>query len=115
IEEIYFEKFGPLEAFHTAGGTSTLPYSYPFLDVLEYKTIRYPGHAKKFKLLVDLNLTHNDYEIDIKGQKMKPRDILLKVLDPIVALKDKEDVVLLRVIVSGMKNDEKTTYEYETI
>ena len=32
IERIYFERFGPLEAFHTSGGTSTLPYSYPNLD-----------------------------------------------------------------------------------
>ncbi|MBU8878410.1 saccharopine dehydrogenase NADP-binding domain-containing protein [Bacillus sp. FJAT-29790] len=113
VESIYFEKFGPLEAFHTSGGTSTLPHSYPFLDELEYKTIRYPGHAEKFKLLVDLNLTRNDYEVEVKGQKVRPREVLLKVLDPIVDLKDKDDAVLLRVIVSGKKNGEKTTYEYE--
>lgn len=113
IEKLYFEKFGPLEAFHTSGGTSTIPHSYPHLDELEYKTIRYPGHAEKFKLLVDLNLTRNDYEVEIKGQKVKPRDVLLKVLAPIVDLKDKDDVVLLRVIASGEKNGVKTTYEYE--
>ena len=44
---------------------------------------------------------------------MKPREVLLKVLDPIVELRDKDDVVLLRVIVSGKKNGVKTTYEYE--
>src|SRR5699024_890293 len=64
VERIYFEKFGPLEAFHTSGGTSTLAYSYPDLKTLEYKTIRYPGHADKFKLLVDLNLTRQDYTVD---------------------------------------------------
>lgn len=47
VETVYFEKFGPLEAFHTSGGTSTLSHSYPFLNELEYKTVRYPGHAKK--------------------------------------------------------------------
>ncbi|CEG26918.1 saccharopine dehydrogenase family protein [Bacillus sp. B-jedd] len=113
VERLYFEKFGPLEAFHTSGGTSTIPHSYPHLDELEYKTIRYPGHAEKFKLLVDLNLTRNDYEVEIKGQKVKPREVLLKVLGPIVDLKDKDDVVLLRVIASGEKNGVKTTYEYE--
>ena len=113
VERIYFDQFGPLEAFHTSGGTSTLSYSYPTLDELEYKTIRYPGHAEKFKLLVDLNLTRNDYEVEVKGQKVSPREVLLKVLDPIVDLKDKDDVVLLRVIVSGEKNGVKTTYEYE--
>ncbi|MBC5636178.1 saccharopine dehydrogenase NADP-binding domain-containing protein [Ornithinibacillus sp. BX22] len=113
VERLHFEKFGPLEAFHTSGGTSTLPISYPNVDTLEYKTIRYPGHAEKFKLLVDLNLTRNDYEVELHGQKVKPREVLLKVLDPIVELGDRDDAVLLRVVVSGIKDGEETTYEYE--
>lgn len=115
IETIYFDRFGPLEAFHTSGGTSTLSYSYPQLECLEYKTIRYPGHAEKFKLLVDLNLTRNDYEVEVKGQKVKPRDVLLATLSPLLDLKDKEDVVLLRVIVGGIKNNKETIFEYETV
>lgn len=115
VERVYFDRFGPLEAFHTAGGTSTLSFSYPDLNELEYKTIRYPGHAEKFKLLVDLNLTKQDFEVDMKGIKLRPRDLLLTILDPIVALKEKEDVVLLRVIVTGQKNNTKTSYQYEMI
>lgn len=113
VEEVHFEKFGPLEAFHTSGGTSTLSISYPDLDTLEYKTIRYPGHAEKFKLLVDLNLTRKDYEVDVSGEQVNPREVLLKVLDPIVDLKDKDDAVLLRVVVSGEKDGKEATYEYE--
>ncbi|ASN06915.1 saccharopine dehydrogenase family protein [Virgibacillus necropolis] len=113
VETVYFEKFGPLEAFHTSGGTSTLSLSYPDIDTLEYKTIRYPGHAEKFKLLVDLNLTRMDYEVELNGQKINPREVLLKVLDPIVDLKDKDDAVLLRVKVSGEKGGVPTTYDYE--
>ncbi|MBP1934631.1 saccharopine dehydrogenase family protein [Ammoniphilus resinae] len=113
IERIYFNQFGPLEAFHTSGGTSTLPMSFPYLDTLEYKTIRYPGHAEKFKLLVDLNLTRNDYQVEVGGRKVKPRDVLLKVLEPIVELKEKDDAVLLRVIVSGVKNGVETSFRYE--
>ncbi|HLR51585.1 MAG TPA: saccharopine dehydrogenase C-terminal domain-containing protein [Candidatus Avamphibacillus sp.] len=113
VEKIHFEKFGPLEAFHTSGGTSTLPHSYPDLETLEYKTIRYPGHAEKFQLLVDLNLTRTDYEIDLHGQKINPREVFLKVLDPIVELGEKGDAVLLRIVVSGLKNGKPTTYEYE--
>lgn len=115
IEPIYFERFGPLEAFHTSGGTSTLHYSYPELETLEYKTIRYPGHAEKFKLLVDLNLTNKHLMVDIDGKKINPRNVLLKVLEPIVQLHDKEDVTLLRVIVSGMKAGKPKTYTYEMI
>ncbi|WP_304413169.1 saccharopine dehydrogenase family protein [Paucisalibacillus sp. EB02] len=113
VERLHFEKFGPLEAFHTSGGTSTLSISYPDIETLEYKTIRYPGHAEKFQLLVDLNLTRNDYEIELRGQKIKPREVFLKVLDPIVELGDRDDAVLLRVVVSGVKDGEETTYQYE--
>ncbi|GIN94317.1 saccharopine dehydrogenase [Siminovitchia terrae] len=115
VEKVYFEKFGPLEAFHTSGGTSTLSKSYPNLQTLEYKTIRYPGHCEKFKLLVDLNLTHTDYIVEVRGQQVKPRDVLLKVLEPIVDLKDKDDVVLLRVMVAGEAGGEKGTFEYEMV
>lgn len=115
VETVHFEKFGPLEAFHTSGGTSTLSLSFPDLDELEYKTIRYPGHAEKFKLLVDLNLTRKDYEVEVDGQKVSPRKVLLKALDPFVELGDKEDVVLLRVKVAGNKNNESALYQYEMI
>src|SRR5690625_595414 len=113
VEQVHFEKFGPLEAFHTSGGTSTLSHSYPNLETLEYKTIRYPGHAEQFKLLVDLNLTREDYTVDVNGQKVNPREVFLKVLDPIVELGEKDDAVLLRVVVSGVKDGEPTSFEYE--
>src|SRR5699024_1118769 len=32
VETIYFKRFGPLEAFHTSGGTSTLIESYPGIE-----------------------------------------------------------------------------------
>ncbi|MED1202328.1 saccharopine dehydrogenase family protein [Heyndrickxia acidicola] len=115
IETIHFEKFGPLEAFHTAGGTSTLSLSYPDLETLEYKTVRYRGHAEKFKLLVDLNLTRNDFEVEVGGRLIKPRDVLLKALDPIVELGEKDDAVLLRVITEGKKAGKTASYEYEMV
>lgn len=115
VETLYFDQFGPLEAFHTAGGTSTLSQTFPHLNNLDYKTVRYPGHAAKMKLLVDLQLTRRDYEVEVDGSMVRPRDVMLKVLEPIVRLGDKEDVVLLRVIVEGRKEGRETVYEYEMI
>lgn len=115
VEEIHFEKFGPLEAFHTSGGTSTLSISFPNLEELEYKTIRYPGHAEKFKFLIDLNLTRKGFKVDINGMKVSPREVFLKVLDPIVELGEKDDVVLLRVIVSGLKDGKPCKRQYEMV
>ncbi|PWA12682.1 saccharopine dehydrogenase [Pueribacillus theae] len=113
IEPITFEGFGNLEAFHTAGGTSTLAYTFPHLKNLEYKTIRYKGHAEKFQLLVDLNMTRNDFDIEIDGVKVKPRDLLLALLEPILKLDDKDDVVLLKIKVEGLKDGQPIAHHFK--
>lgn len=115
IEPFYFKGFNGLEAFHTSGGLSTLPKTYPNVQTLEYKTVRYSGHAEKFKLLVDLGLTSKETEVSINGNTIKARDVVREVLQSKIALGDKQDVVLLRVVVSGEENEEAVTYEYEMI
>lgn len=115
IEPIYFDKYGELEAFHTSGGTSTLTKSFSNVKTLEYKTIRYKGHAEKFQLLVDLGLLSRANEVNIAGNKVKVRDVMRELLSPQLRLGDKSDAVLLRVIVSGDKNGSPITYEYDLI
>lgn len=115
IETIYFEEFGELEAFHTSGGTSTLSKSFPHVDTLEYKTIRYPGHAEKFKVLVDLGLTNKATKVEVDGKTVSTRDVLKAALTPGLLLGDKQDAVLLRVVVSGEKDGEETKFAYEMV
>lgn len=115
IEPIYFDKYGELEAFHTSGGTSTLTKSFPDVETLEYKTIRYKGHAEKFQLLVDLGLLTRDGEVVVAGNTVKVRDVMRELLSPRLRLGDKSDAVLLRVIVSGNKNGSPVTYAYDLI
>ena len=48
---------GTLEAFHTAGGISTLPWTYQGrIRTMEYKTLRYPGHVALMRAIRDLGL-----------------------------------------------------------
>ncbi|KZE38522.1 saccharopine dehydrogenase [Bhargavaea cecembensis] len=115
IETIRFDGYGELEAFHTSGGTSTLSKSFPDLDTLEYKTIRYKGHAEKFQLLVDLGLLSRDAEVTVGGHAVKVRDVMREHLTPGLRLGDKKDAVLLRVIVKGTKDGEQAYYEYDMI
>ena len=89
------------------------PLKQVLLDTLEYKTIRYKGHADKFKLLVDLGLTNKKTIVNVNGNMVKARDVLKEVLTPQLLLGDKEDAVLLRVIVKGIKEGENTTFSYE--
>ncbi|MBT2583493.1 saccharopine dehydrogenase C-terminal domain-containing protein [Planococcus sp. ISL-109] len=115
IELVAFDGFDELEAFHTSGGTSTLTRTFRDIDSLEYKTIRYRGHADKFRLLVDLGLTSRDGKVTAGGHEVSLREVLLKVLEPITELGEDKDAVLLRVIVSGVKGGEECSYQYEMV
>lgn len=115
IEHVEFEEFGELEAFHTSGGTSTMTETFSDIDNLEYKTLRYKGHAEKFQLLVDLGFTDRNKTVEVEGQKVKTRDVLREVLTPITVLGDKEDAVVLRITVSGTKDNEDITFIYNMV
>lgn len=100
IEKINFpEPFGELEAFNTSGGCSTLPYTYKNkIDYLDYKTIRYPGHCEKFIPMLNI----------------KPKERLIDYLRETLPY-NKEDVVLMKVISNGLKNDKIVNLEYTMI
>ncbi|REB05992.1 saccharopine dehydrogenase [Sporosarcina sp. BI001-red] len=112
IETVHFDDFGNMEAFHTSGGTSTLIESFPDVQTLEYKTLRYPGHAEKFQLLVDLGLLSRESTIQVDGKPLRVRDVMRAHLTPQMLLGDKKDAVLLRVLVSGEASGMSATYEY---
>ena len=113
VEPIYFNEFGVLEAFYTSGGISTLYKTFPNVKTLEYKTIRYKGHAEKFKLLADLGFFDKENKVEIDGNEVKVRDVVREALKKKLNLGNKQDAVLLRVIVSGEKSGDQLTYEYE--
>lgn len=115
IEQVYFDQFGTMEAFYTSGGTSTLIKTFPKVKTLEYKTIRYKGHAEKFKLLVDLGFTEKENKVVINGTEVKVRDVVREALGKKLDQGDQRDALLLRGIISGEKKGEQVTYEYETI
>ncbi|MCM3636342.1 saccharopine dehydrogenase NADP-binding domain-containing protein [Sporosarcina luteola] len=115
VETIHFDEFGEMEAFHTSGGTSTLTKTFPEVQTLEYKTIRYKGHAEKFQLLVDLGLLSRDNEVKVGDKQVKVRDVMREQLSPQLRLGDKSDAVLLRVIVSGEAHGMPATYEYNMV
>lgn len=82
---------------------------------MEYKTIRYKGHAEKFQVLIDLGLLSRDRTVRMNRQSFKVRDMMRAFLTPQLQLGDKSDAVLLRVIVQGKENEKQTTYEYNLI
>lgn len=115
IEPIYFDEFGVLEAFYTSGGISTLYKTFPNVKTLEYKTIRYKGHADQFKLLADLGFLDKNNTVEAGGHEVNVREVTREVLKKKLELGKKVDAVLLRAIISGEKSEEQITYEYEMV
>lgn len=115
VEPIYFDDFGVLEAFYTSGGISTLYKTFPDVKTLEYKTIRYKGHAEKFKLLTDLGFLDKENTVQVGGQDVGVREVVREALMKKLDLGESVDAVLLRVIIAGEKSEEQVTYEYEMV
>src|SRR3954462_2064211 len=92
-----------LDAFHTGGGISALPFAYQGkIDVMEYKTLRYPGHAAAVRRILELGLLAND-PIDVKGNKVVPRDVFIAAVHPRLFKPQARALVALQVQVSGRK------------
>jgi lysine 6-dehydrogenase len=104
---------GRLEAFHTAGGLSTMAFRYEGkIPSMEYKTLRYPGHAALMESIRSLGLL--DLEaVDVKGMKVIPRDLFIAAVGPKLNKPKGKDLVALRVIVRGRKDGNATTLTYE--
>ncbi|MCJ2513026.1 MAG: saccharopine dehydrogenase NADP-binding domain-containing protein [Candidatus Thermoplasmatota archaeon] len=115
IEKIFFPKpFGEMEAFLTSGGCSTLPYTYrEKIGYLDYKTIRYPGHCEKFKILVDIILG-DEKPIEINNIDLKPREFLIESLKKNLPI-NKKDVVLLKIDSEGEIKGKKMSLTYTLI
>lgn len=97
LESLDFpEPFGRMEAFQTSGGTSTLPETFlGRVKELDYKTIRYPGHCERFRLLIDLGLCGSDpFEVD--GARLAPRRLLGEMLYRHLPA-DEPDLVFIRL------------------
>jgi lysine 6-dehydrogenase len=94
---------GRLEAFHTAGGISTMPWDFEGkVPVMEYKTLRYPGHADIIRAIRDLGLLDLG-DVEVRGTRVRPRDVFVALVDRRLRRPEAEDLVALRVVVTGTR------------
>ncbi len=110
LEPVAWPKWGPLEAFSTAGGTSTMCRNHEgTVECLEYKTLRYPGHGAAFRAMLELGL-FDETAHQIGGVRVAPRALLVHALDRSLP-RGEPDLVLVRVW--REQNDVTTTYQIE--
>lgn len=111
VEELEFKGIGRLEAFTTSGGAAWLPEMFRGkVKKLDYKTIRYPGHAVIIRSILRLGLA--DEEEIAPG--ITPRKVLeMQMARNLVG--DDEDLVLVRVTASGKSKNRKKTLGLDII
>ena len=105
LEYVEIPQIGRLEAFTSAGGCSTCPWTFRGrLKVFENKILRYPGNLAQLKTMNELGL-FSDKEIEVNGTKIIPRRILQALLEPKIRLPGEKDVAILHVRCVGEKNN----------
>ena len=88
------------EAFNTSGGIGSLGQLYSGkIQQLNYKTIRYPGHCEKMRLLMNELRLNED------------RPTLKKILERAIP-KTQQDLVIIYISVEGIKQGELTEKSY---
>jgi lysine 6-dehydrogenase len=116
IEPVQFpEPLGMLEAFHTAGGLSTMAFRYEGrIPTMEYKTLRYPGHAKSMEAIRDLGLLDRE-PVRVHGVDVSPRDVAVAAMGPKLTKPGGRDVVALRVTARGTRGGAPRTVEWQLV
>jgi saccharopine dehydrogenase-like NADP-dependent oxidoreductase len=112
-ELIEFPGVGTLEAFNTDGLRSLADtLKAPFM---KEKTMRWPGHAELMRVLRDTGFFSLD-AVDVKGQKVRPRDLTAALLFPKWTFEEGEpDLTVMRVRVEGVESGRPTTYSWDFV
>ena len=106
LEDVEFPSpVGTLEAFHTGGGISTMPWAYRGkMRTMEYKTLRYPGHVAIMRPIREMGLLSLE-PVKMKGTEIVPRDAFIAAVSPQLTKPSGKDLVALRVEVQGKKGN----------
>lgn len=116
VERVDFpDPVGELEAFHTAGGLSTMAWTYQGrVRTMEYKTLRYPGHASVMRAIRSLGLL--DVEpVQVNGDTAVPRKVFIACAEPRLKRPGARDLVALRVEVEGTRDGGPHRIRYDLI
>jgi lysine 6-dehydrogenase len=81
---------------------------------MEYKTLRYPGHVAVMRPIRELGLISND-PITVKGHRVVPRDVFIAAVHPKLFKPKGEDLVALKVEVSGTRGGKPSTTTFQLI
>lgn len=113
-ELVHFEGVGTLESWNSDGLRSLIK-TMPTIPNMIEKTLRYPGCIEYLRVLRETGLF--SYEaIDVKGVKVRPVDVMAKLLFPKWKLKPgEEEFTVMRIIMEGDESGKKKRYQYNLL
>lgn len=113
IEGVEVPGVGRLEAFLT-DGLRTLTTTIDCPNMIE-KTLRYPGHAEKMRLLRDTGLFATT-PMRVDDVDVRPIDVTTALLFPLWQMEEgEEDVTVLRVLVEGLRSGASERWTYDLV
>jgi saccharopine dehydrogenase-like NADP-dependent oxidoreductase len=108
VEQVHVLSVGTLEAFLT-DGLRTLLRTLPFPNMVE-KTLRYPGHAEKMRMLRELGF-FSLLPTRIGEHEVRPRDMAVRLLEQAWQGQAWREFTYLRVVAEGTSKGERQIYE----
>jgi lysine 6-dehydrogenase len=109
LERVEISGVGKLEGFYT-DGLRTLLHTVDGIENMWEKTLRYPGHAEKIKLLKSLGF-FDEYPVTFENASVKPRMITVKLLERLKRPEIK-DLLILIVEVKGVTEESERCYRF---
>lgn len=113
VELVEFTGLGSLEAFNTDGLRSLLK-TCKTPNMVE-KTLRYPGHAEKMRVLREAGFFGTE-EIQVASGMVRPRDVTEALLFSAWHFEDGEpDLTVMRLVVEGRKDEKEVRHTYNVL
>jgi saccharopine dehydrogenase-like NADP-dependent oxidoreductase len=111
-ELLNFKGIGTLEAFNS-DGLRSLIHTLPCPDMVE-KTLRYPGHIEKVRLLREIGLFSHQ-PVKVKGTVIRPIDLASELLFPLWELGEDEDLTVMKIIVEGLHKEKMVKITWDLL
>ncbi len=113
-ELLDFPGLGTLESFNTDGLRSLIK-SFPSVPDMKEKTLRYPGHIEKMRMLRESGFFSKE-PIQVGGAEIRPLDLTTALLFPMWFMQEgDEDFTVMRVVVEGEKGGQKLRKEFNLL
>ncbi len=113
-EFLEFDEIGTLEAFNT-DGLRTLLDTIKIPNMKE-KTLRYPKHIEKIKMLKEMGFFSSDSLTLRNGVEIIPLEFTSELILPQWKLQpEEEEFTVMKIQVSGLENGKPKTYTYNLL